>query len=82
MKHNSNVVHTFLDKVLNVLKIKYPVLWKCVYFSDDAGSQYKKYKALSNLYHHKSDSGFKAEWDFFATTLGKSPCDGIGGTAR
>ena len=46
MKHDSNAAHMFLEKVLNVLKIKYPMLQKCVYFNDGAGSQCKKYKAL------------------------------------
>ena len=55
MKHNSNAVHTFLEKVLNALKIKYPTLQKFVYFSDGAGSQYKNYKAFSNLCHHESN---------------------------
>ncbi|ESO07349.1 hypothetical protein HELRODRAFT_170682 [Helobdella robusta] len=28
------------------------------------------------------DFGLKAEWHFFATFHGKSPCDGIGGTTK
>ena len=77
MKHDSNAVHTFLEKVLNKLKIKYPMLQKCVYFSDGAGSQYKNYKAFSNLCCHESDFGLNAEWNFFVTSHEKSPCDGI-----
>ena len=65
-----------------MLKIKYPMLQKCVYFSEGAGSQYKNYKALSNLCHHESDSGLKAEWNFFPTYHGKNPYDGIGGTIK
>ena len=65
-----------------MLKIKYPVLQKCVSFSEGAGSQYKNYKAPSNLCHHESDSGLKAEWNFFATYHGKNPYDGIGGTIK
>ena len=34
MKHDSNPLHMFLEKVLNVLKIKYPTLQKCVYLTD------------------------------------------------
>ena len=60
-----------------MLKIKCPVLQKCVYFREGAGSQYKNYKALSNLCHHESDSGLKAEWNFFATYHGKNLYDGI-----
>ena len=57
------------------------MLQKSVYFSDVAGSQQKN-KALSNLCHHESDSSLNAEWDFFATSHEKSPCDGIGGTVK
>ena len=81
-KHDSNAVHTFLKKVLNVLKIKYPMLQKLVYFSDGAGSQYKNYKAFSTLFHHESGFGLSAEWYFFVTSHGKSPCSGIGGTVK
>lgn len=35
-----------------------------------------------NLCYHKSDFGVKAEWHFFGTGHGKSPCDGIGGTVK
>ena len=82
MKPDSNAVHTFLEKVLNVLKIKYPMLQKCVYFSYVAGSHYKNYKAFSNLCHHESNFGLSAEWNFFVTSHGKSPCGGIGGTVK
>ena len=55
---------------------------KLVYFSDGAASQYKNYKNLSNLCHHEKDHDLQAEWHFFATSHGKSPCDGIGGTVK
>jgi len=35
-----------------------------------------------NLCHHKSDFGMDAEWHFFATSHGKGPCDGLGGTIK
>ncbi|ESO02802.1 hypothetical protein HELRODRAFT_174220 [Helobdella robusta] len=31
---------------------------------------------------NREDFGLKAEWHFFATSHGKSPCDGIGGTTK
>ena len=55
---------------------------KCYYFSDGAGSQYKNYKNSANLWYHKADFGVDAEWNFFATSHGNSPCDGIGGTVK
>ena len=35
-----------------------------------------------NLCLHFKDFGLKAEWIFFATSHGKSTCDGIGGTVK
>ena len=81
-KHDSDAFHFFLEKVLNVLKIKYLTLQKYVYFSDGAGFQPKNYRTFSNLCLHESDFGLKTEWNFFATIHRKSPCDGIGVTVK
>ena len=35
-----------------------------------------------NLCHHVEDFNFNAKWSFFATSHGKSPCDGVGGTVK
>ena len=35
-----------------------------------------------NLCMHEHDFNIKAEWVFFATSHGKSPCDGIGGAVK
>ena len=48
-------------------------------FSDGTASQYKN---LTNLAHHSVDIGITAEWVFFSTSHGNSPCDGIGGTVK
>jgi hypothetical protein len=37
---------------------------------------------MENLKNHFTDFGLHAEWHFFATGHGKSPCDGIGGTVK
>ena len=47
-----------------------------------AASQYKNHKIFTNLSHHNVDYAITAEWNFFATSHGKSPCDGIGGTVK
>ena len=51
MKHNSNAVHAFLGKVLNLLKHSWSTLQKCIYFSDGAALQYKNYKNFDICYH-------------------------------
>jgi hypothetical protein len=82
MKHATSTVHAFNTKLLSHLKVVLPKVNKIVYFSDGAASQYKNYKNLVNLCHHEKDHGLTAQWNFFATSHGKSPCDGIGGTVK
>ena len=52
------------------------------YYSDGYAGQYKNYKNFMNLCLHEIDFGLTADWVFFATSHGKSPCDGIGGTVK
>jgi len=82
LKHDTTAVHAFLSKVFPYLKSVIPSLEKVSYFSDGAASQYKNYKNFVNLCSHTADCGVPAEWHFFATSHGKSPCDGIGGTVK
>ena len=82
LKHDTVTVHAFIATMLSHLKTVKPSIKKVVYFSDGAASQYKNYKNFTNLQHHKQDFGLNAEWHFFATSHGKSPCDGIGGTVK
>ena len=42
----------------------------------------KNRKNFYNLCKHKSDFGLNARWVLFATSHGKQPCDGIGGTVK
>ena len=37
---------------------------------------------LFNLCHHKPDYNIDAKWVFLATSYGKQPCNGIGGTVK
>ena len=55
---------------------------KVLYFSDGSAAWYKNWKNFVNLCYHKTDVGCQAEWHFYATSHGKDPCDGIGGTVK
>ena len=55
---------------------------KIFYFSDGCASQYKGCKNFLNLTYHYEDYKIRAEWHFFATSHGKGPCDGVGGTLK
>ena len=59
-----------LQKLLNVKKI--------IFFSDGCAGQYKNFKNFLNLTYYETDFGIVAVWIFFATSHGKSPCDGLG----
>ena len=37
---------------------------------------------IYDLCQHKSDFGLNGRWVFFATSHGRQPCDGIGGTVK
>ena len=67
---------------LAYVKEKLPHIKHITYFSDGCAGQYKNCKNLLNLCHHQADFGFSAEWHFFATSYGKGPCDGLGGTIK
>ena len=82
LRHNANVVHVFVYHMLQSLKILLPQVSHVHYFSDGAPSQYKNFKNLTNLIHHQEGHQLIAEWHFFATSHGKSPCDGAGGTVK
>ena len=82
MAHDTITVHAFITRLIEYLKEVKPECKKLIYFSDGAASQYKNYKNFVNLCHHQIDHSIQAEWHFFATSHGKSPCDGLGGTTK
>jgi hypothetical protein len=52
------------------------------HFSDGASAKHKNKNNFINLCHHNTDFGINAEWHLFATSHGKGPCDGVGGTIK
>ena len=82
MQHDTTTVHSFVSHLIPYVKNQQTGIKKIIYFSDGAASQHKYHKNLTNLCNHTSDYGLLAEWHFFATSHGKSPCDGLGGTTK
>ena len=76
--HDVNAVFFFQNIVINELKDIKPNIEKIVYFTNRCAAQFKNRKNFLNLLNHKVDFNIKAEWNFFATSHGKSPCDGLG----
>ena len=81
LSHNTTAFHCFQRKLVEFLKDRFQIT-KAYYFTDGAASQYKNRKNFMNLAFHENDFGFVAEWNFFATSHGKGPCDGVGGTVK
>jgi hypothetical protein len=75
-------VHVYIGKVINYLKMQFYKISYIHYISDDSAAQYKNFKNFLNLCHHEEDFEITAEWNFFGTSHGKSPCDGIRGTRK
>ena len=81
-KHDTVAVHLYIKKFLSFVQEKVPSISHVKYFSDGCAGQYKNCKNFLNLCHHKKDFGLSAEWNFFATSHGKGPCDGLSGTVK
>ena len=82
MKHDVDMVHEVQEVVINYVKTEMPQIKKIEYFSDGCAGQYKNKKNFKNLCMHMEEFNIDAQWTFFATSHGKSPCDGIGGTLK
>lgn len=82
LEHNVNAVYLFQEKLVDYLRNTRSATKKIIFFSDGAASQYKNKKKFLNLCLFKKDFKFEAEWHFFATSHGKSPCDALGGSFK
>ena len=80
--HDTSFVYALQKLMCEHIRNKFPNIKKVEYFSDGCAGQYKNYKNFLNLTYHTEDFSLTAVWTFFATSHGKSPCDGIGGTVK
>ena len=82
LTHDSWTVHYFLKVLINYIKEIVPGVKKAKFFTDGSASQYKNKKMFAILCSFAKEFGINAEWHFYATAHGKSPCDGLGGTVK
>ena len=83
LKHDVDFVHVVIRETVEFIKsFLFDDVVHIHYFSDGCAAQYKNLKNFKNLCHHKIDFNVDCSWSFFATSHGKSPCDGIGGTLK
>ena len=83
LDHDVNMVYKVMSDTASYIKA---IISKDInlihYFSDGCAGQYKNCKHFLNLCYHQEDFSMQCIWNFFATSHGKSPCDGIGGTVK
>lgn len=88
IKHDITAVYQFQVKLFEYIKQDPKFaniaerLKDVIFFSDGAGGQFKNRKNFFNMSQYKERFEFNVEWHFFATSHGKSACDGIGGTFK
>lgn len=82
LEHDVPFVYETQRVVVQYIKDKFPKVQELLYYSDGCAAQYKNCKNFINLCNHENDFKLSATWGFFATSHGKSPCDGIGGTVK
>ena len=82
MDHDVSMVYQIQKECIQHVQEKVQGLTKIMYFSNVCATQYKNQKNFLNLCNHSADFIVAAEWTFFATSHGKSPCDGIGGNIK
>ena len=83
LEHDVNIVYKIIAATIDYLKHNVSDdIKKVHYFTDRCAGQYKNCKNFLNLCHQKDDFSIDCEWNFFATSHGKSLCDGIGGTVK
>ena len=71
-----------VQKKIEVIKATLSNIKNIEYFTDGFAAQYKNYKNFANWCNHQKDFGINPKWNFFATSHGRQPCDGISGTMK
>lgn len=82
LEHDTVFVNAVQREMMKWLTEHHPQVKKVHYFTDGCAAQYKNRKSFKNLCEHYNDFSIHAEHSFFATSHGKSICDGLGGTVK
>jgi hypothetical protein len=76
----TNTFNGLQKVVVQYMKTLHSKIKNILYFSNVAASQHRNKKNSTNLVNHDSKFGITAEWHFFTTSHGSSPCYAVGGT--
>ena len=80
--HNVPMVHAFQTRLMVLLKDEVGEIVSVEYITDGCAEQYKNFKSFCNIVYHVDDHGVPCIWSFYATSHGKSACDGLGGSIK
>ena len=80
--HDTNFVYKIQTMLVDYLKENLPIVIDIFCFSDGCTELCKNHKNFFNLCHHWQNFNMDAEWIFFATNHGKSPCDSVTGFVK
>ncbi|XP_046689161.1 uncharacterized protein LOC124375086, partial [Homalodisca vitripennis] len=82
LNHDVCMVYKIQETLLEYVKENYPNVTDVHYYSDGCAGQYKNKYNFMNLSLHEKDFKIKGQWSFFATSHGKTECNGIRGTVK
>ena len=82
LRHDVPMVKVFIDKILSFIKQNYPGIEDVEFFSDGCGAQYKNAEIFAYLPECQNKFKISLSWNFFATSHGKTSCDGLGGCIK
>lgn len=81
-EHDKDTVAAFTSTILNIVESEFPGVASVIIWTDGPASQYKNKFVFALLPHLKKLHGVNIEWNYFATSHGKGPCDALGGNAK
>ena len=83
LDHDKQSIAVFVDMLLSDLKSKSPEIDEVSFWTDGPSSQFKNRYIVSLINFLKLRHTLtKMHWNYFATSHGKGPVDGIGGSAK
>ncbi|KAK6175722.1 hypothetical protein SNE40_014117 [Patella caerulea] len=82
LSHDKNAVAAFTSIMLDIITETLPTVKKICIWTDGPSSQYKNKYIFTLLAKLQEHHAVQLNWNFFATSHGKGPNDGIGGNVK
>lgn len=80
LDHSAQFVRRVMMQLMPFIRTIVPNLMKITYCTDGSAQNYKNRYIFEYIARHQFDFGIPCEWEFHATSHGKGPHDGIGGS--